>query len=132
MNKNKAKPKVNNIASIKQKAWKFYDQWRKENTYCPAFKQEVRISLKGWKHISGSTGSKKRSFLDTQRRLKLLPYAKKIISESSLVQNITTKNKRKFYALEAMINPSKKVRVVLIEDKLGNKIFYSVMDKKIR
>lgn len=128
----KIKPNIRKFTTIKQKAWKFYDKWLKEKTYCPAFKQEVRISLKGWKHISGSTGSKKRSFLDTQRRLKLLPYAKKIISESSLVQNITTKNKRKYYALEAMVSPSKKVRVVLIEDKLGNKIFYSVMDKKIR
>ncbi len=47
------------------------------------------------------------------------------------------KGKRKFYALEAMVevkeNDNKdfrKVRVILIEDKQKNKIFYSVMDKK--
>lgn len=91
----------------------------------------------GWKHISGATGAKKRTYQDTYRRLKLLPYAKEIIEKSTTIQNVTTKDDRAFYALEAMTmvkhdgnETLRKVRVILIEDKQKNKIFYSVMDKK--
>lgn len=55
------------------------------------------------------------------------------------IQNITEKGNRKFYALEAIIKVSyndkkenRKIKVILIEDKLGNKIFYSVMDRRIK
>lgn len=91
----------------------------------------------GWRHITGATGAKKRTFKDAYRRLKLLPYAKQIIETSTTIQNVTTKGKRIFYALEAMLmvkennkEDLRKVRVILVEDKRENKIFYSVMDKK--
>lgn len=125
------------MKKVKQEAWEFYDSWRKVKSYSPAFRNEVRISLLGWRHITGATGAKKRTFKDTYRRLKLLPYAKQIIETSTTVQNVTTKGKRTFYALEAMLmvkeddkKDFRKVRVILIEDKKRNKIFYSVMDKK--
>lgn len=125
------------LKKTKAEAWKYYNHWRKTKTYCPAFKSYVRISLLGWRHITGATGTKKRSFHDTYRRLKLIPYAKKIIEKSYTIQNITTKNRRKYYALEAMIHVQehrlsgmRKVRVVLIDDYEGNKVFLSVMDKK--
>lgn len=128
---------MGNIKKIKQKTWEFYDAWRKTQSFSPAFKSNVRVSLLGWRHISGATGTKKRTFKDTYRRLKLLPYAKQIIETSTTIQNITTKGKRTFYALEAMIavkengkDDLRKVRVILVEDKNRNKIFYSVMDKK--
>ena len=121
-----------------KKAKAFYDIWRKEITYSPALKCNVQVSLKGWYHITGSTGSKKRSINDKYRRIKLLPIAKDILLKATTVQNITVKHKRKYFAIESMeeitINNTKqlcKVRVLLIEDKNGNKIFYSVMDKKI-
>lgn len=127
------------IQKIKQEAWEFYDSWRKVKSFSPALNSEVRVSLLGWRHISGATGSKKRTFSDTYRRLKLLPYAKQIIETSTTIQNITTKGKRIFYALEAMTmvkennkQSLRKVRVILIEDKKKNKIFYSVMDKKLK
>lgn len=91
----------------------------------------------GWRHITGATGSKKRTFQDTYRRLRLLLYAKQIIETLTTIQNITTKGKRKFYALEAVLKVKmnrkgeiRKIRVILVEDKKKNKIFYSVMDKK--
>lgn len=122
---------------FKQKSWEFYDAWRKTQSYSPAFKEQIRVSLLGWRHISGATGSKKRTFEDSYRRLKLLPYAKQIIETSTTVQNVTTKHKRTFYALEAVVpvkeksrQELRKVRVILVEDRLKNKIFYSVMDKK--
>lgn len=125
------------LKKAKREAWEFYDSWRKIKSHSPALNSEVKISLLGWRHISGATGAKKRTFQDTYRRLKLLPYAKQIIETSTTVQNITKKGKRKFYALEAMIlvkesetESLRKVRVILVEDKKKNKIFYSVMDKK--
>ncbi|MCX6783605.1 MAG: hypothetical protein NT141_00825 [candidate division WWE3 bacterium] len=132
-----------NIKIAKQKAWEFYNKWRQEATYSPALKCNVRISLKGWNHLAGNIDhegyGKKRTASDAYRRLMLLPYAKGIIEKSTTIQNIITKNGRTFYGIEAMVivkedgkELPRKVRVVLIEDAAGNKIFYSVMDKKQR
>lgn len=128
---------MGSINQAKNEARRFYNNWRKRKTYCPALKSYVRITLRGWRHISGATGDKKRNLHDTYRRLKLLPYAKKIIEESHTVQNITTKNGRKYFVLEAMVDVKenkssglRKVRVILIEDSVGNRVFLSVMDKK--
>src|SRR4030042_4967173 len=99
--------KISKIRKVKQDAWEFYDLWRKAGSYSPAFKKKIRISLLGWRHITGATGAKKRTFSDTYRRLKLLPYARRIIETSTTIQNITVKGGRKFYAIEAMV----KVRV---------------------
>lgn len=127
------------MKKAKAKAFEFYKKWRSEKTYCPAFGGKVRISLKGWKHITGATGAKKRIFSDVYRRLKLLPYAKEITKKSTTIQNITEKGGRKFYILEAVVNVKenhktrpRKVRVVYEEDKSENKVFLSVMDKKTR
>lgn len=125
------------LKQIKLEAWKFYNKWRKVKTYSPALQSEVRISLLGWRHVTGSTGAKKRTYQDTYRRIKLLIHAKEIIEKSTTIQNVTTKGNKTFYALEAMVmikhdgnEMLRKVRVILIEDKNKNKIFYSVMDKK--
>lgn len=125
------------LKKVKQDAWEFYDSWRKVKSFSPALQAEVRISLFGWRHISGATGAKKRTYSDTYRRFKLLPYAKQIIETSTTIQNVSTKGKRTFYVLEAMMEVEengnkdfRKVRVILVEDKQKNKVFYSVMDKK--
>ena len=127
-----------NVKKAQNEAWILYDKWRKKKIVCPAFKTQVNFSLLGWRHIIGATGHKKRTSDDIYRRLKLLPHAKQIIEESTTIQNITKHGKRFYYALEAMVEviensrkEFRKVRVVIIEDKLKNKIFYSVMDKKI-
>lgn len=127
---------MSSLKKEKQKAWIYYNRWRKEKTYSPALKQNIVVSLKGWKHITGATGAKKRNFKDIYRRLKLLPDAKKVIKKSTTIQNIVRKYNKDYYVIEAMVRGKstskrfKKVRVILIEDKKGNKIFYSVMDKK--
>lgn len=128
---------MSKLKKVKQEAWEFYDSWRKVKSYSPALQSEVRISLLGWRHISGATGAKKRTYNDTYRRFKLLPYAKQIIEASTTIQNVSTKGKRIFYVLEAMMEVEengkkdfRKIRVILIEDKQKNKVFYSVMDKK--
>lgn len=123
--------------NAKKKALQFYKSWRATPVYCPAFGSKVKISLVGWNHIAGVTGHKKRSYTDIHRRFLLLPYAKQVIENSSTVQNITHKKGKKYFILEAMlpVNLNKileyrKVRVILLEDKKGEKIFYSVMDRR--
>jgi len=112
----------------------FYDQWRKEVTYCPAFKSNIVISLRGWWHITGHGGAKKRIWNDVYRRIKLLQHAKDIIKTATTIQSIENINSQTYYALDAMrlidMKGSKvwmKVRVVLVEDKYLRKVFLSVM-----
>lgn len=125
------------MKKVKQEAWEFYDSWRKVKSFSPALQSEIKVSLLGWRHISGATGAKKRTFNDVYRRLKLLPYAKQIIETSTTIQNIVDRGGKTFYAIEAMVmieeigsKELRKIRVILIEDKNKNKIFYSVMDKR--
>lgn len=124
---------------IKEQAWKFYNKWREKPSFSPALKNKIKVTLKGWYHIVGGTGNKKRPMADVVRRLYLLPYAKEIIEKSTTIQNIEKRHDRTFYTLEAMVEVEEKgkkaprrVRVILIEDKKGNKIFYSIMDIKPR
>lgn len=123
--------------SAKKKAKIYYDKWRKETTYSPALKKNIKITLKGWRHITGDDQHKKRIFSDVYRRLKLLPTAKFIIKKSSTIQGVRIKNDIKYFSLEAVLpiktNNSKTlhiVRVIIQEDKIGNLTFLSVMDKK--
>ena len=101
-------------------------------------KTNVQVSLKGWNHLIGQSKFKKRSPGDLYRRLMLLPQAKDITINSHTVQNITRKNNKVFYVLEAVMpNMTKgcvglsKVRVLYIKTKDEKFIFYSVMDRKI-
>jgi hypothetical protein len=129
------------LRKVKQQAKVFYDAWRKTGSFCPAFNSEIVVSLKGWRHITGATGSKKRKRDDAYRRLMLLPYAKQITERSTTVQNVAIKHKIEYHVLEAMVavkeggktsTSKRKVRVVFVKDKAGKLIFYSVMDKKTR
>lgn len=128
------------MRQAKVKALKYYKRWRSQKTYCPALKENIRVSLRGWCHITGATGHKKRVVGDVYRRLKLLPHAKAIIKKSSTIQDIIKKNGNIYFVLEAVkpvkekgITQFRKVRVVLVEDKkTKEKVFLSVMDKKKR
>jgi len=127
------------MKAVKSEAWTYYDKWRKKPPYSPALKSTVRISRKGWNHLIGATGYKKRVVDDVYRRLKLLPYADEIIKTSTTIQNIITKKKIKYYALEAVVEVEqdgkkspRKVRVIIQQDKSGQFVFLSVMDKNRR
>lgn len=115
-----------------------YKDWRKKLNYCPALKENIVVSLKGWRHCLTKGQGQKRSIQDIYRRLKLLPFAQKILEKTTTLQNITYENRRKYFIFESVeelqINgkiQQQKVRVILIEDKKGNKIFYSVMNIKL-
>lgn len=116
------------LEKAKENAWKFYNIWRTSKTFCPVLKSEIRVSLKGWNHLLG-TSSHKRQTKDIIRRLKLLRLARKVIEAADTTSKRSNRHKKSFYVLEKTIG-EKKIRVILVEDRLGNKIFYSVMDKK--
>lgn len=125
------------LKKIKQQAWIFYNEWRKQKTFSPALNTDIRISLKGWYHITGAKGYKQRSAHDVYRRLMILHHAKSIIETATTIQNVQIKGKITYYALDAVIKVTedkktdwRKIRVIIIDDLKGNKIFYSVMDKK--
>lgn len=118
------------LKKIKQISWKFYDSWRSEKTFSPVLGSEVRVSLKGWYHLTGAPGTKKRSVPDIIRRLKILPLAKKTIESKNATHKINKRKNKLYHTLETE-HENIKIRVVLIEDKLGNKIFYSVMDRSV-
>jgi len=127
------------MKKVKIKALRYYKKWRKEKTFSPALKEEIRVSLKGWRHITGATGAKKRNINDIYRRLMLLPHAKAIIKKATTIQNIVKRKGRTYYVFEEvrMIaekgkKTQRKIRVILEEDKKGKKVFLSVMDKKHR
>ena len=101
-----------NVKGFKEKSWKFYDAWRKMGSYCPALKTSVRISLLGWKHLTGVTGSKKRKISDVYRRLKLLPEARWVIENSNTVQNVLVRNNTKYYVLESF-RKGRQIRVII-------------------
>lgn len=117
------------MKTVRNKAWEYYKRWRKEETFSPALNKKIRISLKGWYHITGEKGLKKRSVNDAYRRMKLLSTAKRIIKKSTTLQDVSTRNGVKYYALESF-ERDRRVKVILVEDKNKNVVFYSVMDRK--
>jgi hypothetical protein len=119
-------------------ALQYYKQWRKQKCYCPALKSRVLITNKGWHHLVGNRTYLNRSLADKYRRIKLLPYAKQVIETSHTIQDIRTINKSPYYTLQSVIPVSfnglmqlRKIKVIIYEDAKGNKIFLSVMDKKM-
>ena len=110
-------------------AWDFYNNWRKENSFSPALKKNVKITRKGWSHIF----NKNRNETDKYRRLKLLPYAKELIELSTTIQNIKQSDETTFIAIEHVFNleTNYKVRVILESKNNSDYTFLSVMDKKI-
>ena len=116
-----------------------YSSWRKESSFCPALQKEVSFTLKGWNHLIGSGGARKRMPSDVYRRLKVLPLAKEIIEKSTTIQNIKKKNETNYYVLEAFmpvqekgLSIYKKIRVILYEDRAKLIKFLSVMPKKAK
>lgn len=111
---------------------------RETRTYSPALKKNVRFTRQGWEHITGR-GRHKRTLRDVYRRLKLLPYARRIITVMPLVQDKRRRGGVVFYALEGVVqmtekkrSEDRKVRIILKEDRAGTVGFYSIMDKKTK
>lgn len=114
----------------KKQSKMLYDKLRDTRVICPALKQQVFFTLKGWNHIIANKPHKRKG-KDLYRRLKLLPLAKDIISNSHTIQNNYIRKGVKYIILEAWIEKvNSKIRIVLVEDKAKKLKFYSIMNKK--
>lgn len=118
---------------VQKDASKFYREWKIYGSICPAFNEKIYVQNLGWGHLY----SPKHTRREIYSRLQLLPKAREIIEKTTTFQNITYREKKKFYILEAIITQSdgknivnKIVRIVLIENRKGKKSFLSVMSKK--
>jgi hypothetical protein len=122
---------MNKFKKLKEEAHDYYNQWRKEKTFCPAFGEEIIVSRKGWDHIVGFEKYRRRPIKDVIRRFKLLQYAKGIIETTSDISEIRSENGIIFYSLEKTVLDFRskyiKVQIIFIEDKSGKKIFFSIM-----
>lgn len=129
---------LNDFKLLKAEMRAFYNMWRRESTYSAALGMNIVVSKKGWNHIIGD--KQPRPGKDVMHKLNLLPYAKEVIKISTSIKTIRKNNGINYYALEANVEceyknlrlPSRQVRVIVIEDSKGNKIFYSVMTTRRR
>lgn len=113
------------LKQIKQDAWKYYKTWMKEKTYCPALKREVKVTRKGWDHITSRSHGHRRSAKDVINRLQLLKEAKFIIKHNT-DYTIDKRDSTIFYVLQKESGKSS-TRVILRPIGDGKVIFYSVM-----
>ena len=103
---------MTSFINIKKRSRELYDQWRKVGSYSPALKSKIRVSLLGWKHITGTTGYKKRPLSDVIRRLKLISDAKEIIETSTTLQGKSIRNNKTYYSLDALNSEGIGIRVI--------------------
>ena len=85
--------------------------------------------MDGLNHIFTREDGIGRSQSDILRRLALLPKAQQIIKNANIVENIKkVSDGRGTYSLLGRFDDGDVVRVVLKENKIGNKKFFSVFD----
>lgn len=115
--------KRSNLQKLNAKYLKMYKSWKR--VYCPAFKENVHFTSKGWIHIQKE---KWRTRSEKEERLKLLALAKNILSISTTTQDKRLQNYHNIphthYGLTA-IKGGIKITVVIIEDR-GRLDFLSV------
>lgn len=121
MSKGKKKGKYEK-AIIKWRS--YYERWRKEVTFCPAFDQNILVTRIGWDHL---VSSRFRTKVERVARLEVLPLAKKLIKKSTTYQEYRYKNHLHYFCLVADMDGIK-IKVVLSSKlKTGTKNFLSVM-----
>lgn len=75
---NKESTDLLSSSNLRQEAYDFYKNWKKEETYCKALGQNIIVSRTGWRHITLSRRGKERR----NASLQLLGIAKQIIQEA--------------------------------------------------
>ncbi len=108
-----------------KEAWDYYKTWQKEKTYSPALKSKILITKKGWDHIKKGSKTRKRRASDKHNKFNLLKLAKYIIKTVKQYE-IENRNNEKYFVLK-ISKDKDEIRVLIKEDKKGNKYFYSVM-----
>jgi len=109
---------------IRDRSWRFYSNWRKTGSKCPAFQNEViHISRFGWNHLLDSR--KHRTTADTIRRLEAIPLAKKLLETATTVQEFRKDKGISYWAFTALLD-GKRIKVV-VSAKNTKKYFLSVI-----
>lgn len=119
-------PKRRSDRYTKVKTWAktYYQRWRQETTYSPAFKQNVLITRIGWHHL---IGSRFRTKAEKIRRFKALPLAKKLIKTATTHQEHRYQHNIHFYSLVAEMD-GRRIKVILSSKKKDSqKNFLSVI-----
>jgi hypothetical protein len=101
----------------------FYFEWRGKEKPSKCFQGEViRISRSGWNHLISSPRRSKKEILE---RISLLPFAKRLLEESTFVQTYREENDREYWSLQGLFE-NVPVRVIIRSVRKGSKHFYSV------
>lgn len=108
----------------KDKAKDFYDRWRNQTTYSPAFKQHVLVTRIGWHHL---VGSRYRTKVERIKRFQALPLAKKLIETATTFQEHRYKHGIHYYALVAHMEGTRIKVILSAKKKDKKKNFLSVM-----
>ncbi len=109
--------KKDKYTKVKEWAKDYYSRWRKEQTYCPAFGEEILVTRIGWNHL---VGSRYRTKTERVRRFKALPLAKKLIKKATIYQEYRYKNGLHYFAIVAEMD-GKKIKVILSSKKKDKK-----------
>lgn len=113
MEKTGKRHRKSDLDKIKVKYYKMYCSWNK--IYCPALDSDVTFTRAGWDHLCVT---KFRTGVEQEKRLKILPLTKKLISTTTTIQGQRYKNgffTYEFFALMGGI----KVTAVVSKTKSG-------------
>lgn len=111
------------LQKLNTKYLRLYKSWKK--VYCPALKESVHFTSKGWQHIQKE---KWRTRSEKEERLKLLALARNILNISTTIQDKRLQNYHNTLHLHygfTAIKGGVKLTVVVIEDR-GQLDFLSV------
>jgi hypothetical protein len=117
----------------KKEAWQYYKTWMREKTYCKALETEIKITRKGWDHLTFGSNKRNRSRKDQVQKYQLMPLAKYVIKHAS-VATVTRRSDKVYYELNYKVKTKRNnkyiylaVRVLIKKNKFGELSFYSVM-----
>jgi len=137
MNQIEENIKKHQLEAHKNKVWQEYSKWRENPVYCPALKEKVNFTLRGWKHTVGE--DKKRTIDDIQVRLRMMSKVREIIEKSNFMQDVESfdgKIRYSFIAVEMLKEESgsayTKLFVIVEKDSYGNLTFLSVFRRRPR
>lgn len=101
------KHKQSNLEKIKNKYFQKYMSWHE--VYCPALEANVAFTRAGWDHLCVL---KWRTGVEQEKRLKLLPLTRKLISITTTIQATRFQDGFVTYEFNAILGGTKVTAVV--------------------
>ena len=118
--------KMKNYTILKNQTYKKYKHIKP--VYCPYLKQQVVFTGRGFWHMIYTGRNRKRETRSQVLRFQLLPFAVKILSVTSTLQEIEANSKRRvtYYGFIAIID-NWKIKVIVKKNGTGHPFFWSVI-----